>query len=534
MQLHSISDLIGVFFCGTVTLLLFLVFVIYLKTLESIYLYYALFLFFILLYAITYLKEVNGFENAILHYLKENRRYGEPATILSFSFYIFFAIELITLKQRPKLERFLFFFGIGGIVYSVLYFLLFDYIAVHHLLIFIISRIIIFSLSFYFLLQIWLKVQSPLKPLLLIGSIFYFIGSITASLRHSGAAVPFEGFYIITSTSYFQIGIMFQTLFFALALVERLVFRYQEQASAQKTLFEELSFKERVAKEVNKGLEEEIEARIKEVIVIKEDLQDQERRRLTAEYERNLIQSEILAKQAQINPHFIFNSLNAIKFLILQNENKKAIKYLVTFSRFVRTTLDRMDEHIIPLEAELEIINDYMELEKKRFNDDFSFRIDRKENNQLTDFYIPPLLLQPFVENAIWHGLLTSEKEEKNLTIAVQKTKSGLKISIEDNGVGRGERLPKLSGNKHESMGISLTKERIKLFNHNNTDLKIRFEIMDIKDEKCNPLGTTVEVFLDVIPKLDLLGINKQINKSSERIEPPITGVDIYSKKGLR
>ncbi len=499
VQFLVLSDSIGLFFCGAITLLLFIVSIVYLKALEKIYLYYALFLLFILFYAITNLKEINEFNNVVFAYLRSNRRYVEPFTILSFSSYIFFAIQLTNIKpQKAKLSQRLHRFGVIGIVYALLYFLFFSYIEDYQLSVFIVARIIIFTASCYFLWQIYRHIQSPVKMFFITGSLCYFIGSVLASIRHSNMEVPFVQFDTLTAASYFQIGIILQALFFALALGGRVVFLHQEHASAQQTLIGQLAIQEQVTKEVNKQLEEEIEHRVREVMSIKEDLQEQERKRVAAEYERNLIKSEIQAKQAKISPHFMFNSLNAIKFLVLQQENENAVKYLIKFSRFIRTVLEWADKDIISLETELSIIENYLELEKKRFNEDFCFRIVVDPALGLGCYYIPPLLLQPFVENAIWHGLLTSQKEEKRLIIHIDKTTTGAKITIEDNGVGRHMDMPIKSAKIHDSMGIKLTSERIRLFNYHHQDRKIRWRFIDLKDADARPLGTKVELLLTV------------------------------------
>ncbi|WP_461533085.1 histidine kinase [Sinomicrobium sp.] len=496
----TISDSMGVFFCGAITLLLFIIFVVYLKTSERIYLYYSLFLLFSLFYGFAMLRDISGFDNLVLNYLRGKTRYIEPFTILSFSCYIFFAIALVNIRRQNRiLSRQLHVFGMVAVIYSLLYFVFYPYIASHHLFIFVGTRILIFSLCSYFLYRIYRKIQSPVKGFFIAGSLFYLVGSVIASVRYSDLEVPFRAFYDLSSTSYFQLGILFQALFFALALGERVVFLHQEHDRGQRVLIEQLSVQERVVSEANRQLEEEIQLRVNEIIAIKEDLQEQERKRLAAEYERNLIRSEIQAKQAQINPHFIFNNLNAIKYLILQQESGKAIKYLVRFSRFIRAVLDRAEEDIIPLERELMMVYDYLELEKKRFNDDFTFRIENHIDN--SGCYIPPLLLLPFIENAIWHGLLTSEKEEKQLLITVGNTCPGIKITIEDNGVGRDRILSGTSGKIQGSMGIPLTRERIRLFNHNNNDKKITLNIVDLKDEYNNALGTRVELLLDFYEK---------------------------------
>src|SRR5690606_11038873 len=194
------------------------------------------------------------------------------------------------------------------------------------------------------------------------------------------------------------------------------------------------------------------------------ELQEKEKRLLQTEYEKNIAQAEMLASRMQVNPHFIFNSLNAINLLIQKAEMKKASQYLVTFSRFVRMVLEIPKCQVISLEEELKLIKYYLSLEEKRFNAGFDFRIDISEADDISDIRIPPLLLQPFVENAVWHGLLPSRNENKRLTIKITKTSSYVKIVIDDNGEGRMKSKLKSADNSRESMGMNITQQRIEQF----------------------------------------------------------------------
>jgi len=219
------------------------------------------------------------------------------------------------------------------------------------------------------------------------------------------------------------------------------------------------------------------------------ELQEKEKRLLQTEYEKNIAQAEMLASRMQVNPHFIFNSLNAINLLIQKAEIKKASQYLVTFSRFVRMVLEIPKCQVISLEEELKLIKYYLSLEEKRFNAGFDFRIDISEADDISDIRIPPLLLQPFVENAVWHGLLPSRNENKRLTIKITKTSSYVKIVIDDNGVGRMKSKLKSADNSRESMGMNITQKRIEQFNK-SYDCQINLEIID--KHHVNEVGTTI------------------------------------------
>lgn len=197
-------------------------------------------------------------------------------------------------------------------------------------------------------------------------------------------------------------------------------------------------------------------------------------------YEKNLAQAEILISRMQVNPHFISNSLNAINLLIQQGENKKAEKYLVTFSRFIRMILEMPKNETISLEEELTLNRYYLQLEEKRFDYDFTYHIENVNHIDLEQIRIPPLLLQPFVENAIWHGLLPSEKPQKTISIKILKEEQKVKIYIDDNGIGRQEHEEQKTDNTEQkkSLGMKITKERIRQYNE-NYHCKIELDVVD-------------------------------------------------------
>ncbi|MFA5619549.1 MAG: histidine kinase [Weeksellaceae bacterium] len=230
--------------------------------------------------------------------------------------------------------------------------------------------------------------------------------------------------------------------------------------------------------------------------IAKEKLMLKERQLLKAEYEKNLAQAEILVSRLQINPHFMFNCLTAIKLMIQKNENKKADKYLTTFSRFVRMVLELPKNETISVAEELELIKYYLILEEKRFDQNFNFQIETCPKIDLENIKIPPLLLQPFVENAIWHGLLPSQNSNKNLKISIEKNNNLTQISIDDNGVGRAysQKTSENNPTKKKSLGMKITKERIQQFNQSfKNDCQILLHIIDRE----NSGGTKVVLTLE-------------------------------------
>lgn len=144
--------------------------------------------------------------------------------------------------------------------------------------------------------------------------------------------------------------------------------------------------------------------------------EEQKRKEMEAAYQNDLLQAEILATRMQMNPHFLFNCLNSIKLLIQKEQKKEAIKYLTTLSRFVRDILQTSKMPTVSLEEELELTKKYIQLEENRFEENLDFEICLKHilEEDLKNTKVPPMILQPFVENSIWHGLIPSESELKN------------------------------------------------------------------------------------------------------------------------
>jgi hypothetical protein len=192
-----------------------------------------------------------------------------------------------------------------------------------------------------------------------------------------------------------------------------------------------------------------------------------EMRQKTAELQQQAVELEMQALRAQMNPHFIFNSLNSINRFIMQNNKTQASEYLTKFSKLVRLILQNSQATLISLESELESLKLYLDLEALRFDYRFGYKISVAPDLDITMLKIPPLIIQPFAENAIWHGLM--HKEDKGqLDIEVFQENEYLIIKIADDGVGRkqSEALGSKSATLHKSMGLRITADRIAMFHH--------------------------------------------------------------------
>ena len=202
------------------------------------------------------------------------------------------------------------------------------------------------------------------------------------------------------------------------------------------------------------------------------------------------------ALTSQMNPHFLFNSLNSIQNYVLKNDRLKSNQYLSQFAKLKRAVLESSRRDLITLEEELENLELYIGLEKLRFSGEFNHRISTENIVSLTDFLIPPLIIQPMVENAIRHGLIHKE-DEGNPSIEINRSQSVLKIYIIDDGVGLSYNPKGRDG--HRSHGTDIILKRIELLQtkyHSRTS----FKIIDLMDGD-RPAGTKVELILPVISK---------------------------------
>ncbi len=211
------------------------------------------------------------------------------------------------------------------------------------------------------------------------------------------------------------------------------------------------------------------------------------------EKEKEFIGSKLTALKLQMNPHFIFNALNSIQDLILKKDTENSYDYIVKFSNLVRRILNYSDQDFIEIEEEIEILQLYLELEDLRFINDFTFEI---KNTIEEDIKIPSMLIQPFVENSVKHGLLHKEGE-KTLKVRFQKDKETVICTIEDNGIGikKSKEINARKSKKHKSISIESIRNRIEILKeYYKSDLGIEF--VSLFDDEGNPRGTKVIIKL--------------------------------------
>jgi sensor histidine kinase YesM len=208
--------------------------------------------------------------------------------------------------------------------------------------------------------------------------------------------------------------------------------------------------------------------------------------------DRRVVELQSSALRAQMNPHFTYNAMNSIQSLIAQDDNENATIYLAQFASLMRNTLDASIDKTISLQKELQIIKEYLLLEKLRFKDKFEFEIEVEKNVRPSAISVPPMIIQPFVENAILHGILPSGR---NGIVRVEVKQSGddsILIQIIDNGAGLN--IDDKSSREHESHGTTITKSRLRLLNKENT-----LTIVNRKEEGENVSGTRVSMLVKIL-----------------------------------
>ncbi len=286
--------------------------------------------------------------------------------------------------------------------------------------------------------------------------------------QHSTLAIPFTIRPAFYETWWFRLLLL-------LLLTGALAFVYQNRLS-YRTIKARLALEEATLRQQEAKYNEEVAA-----------------------YQLKLSQTEMAALRSQMNPHFIFNCLNSIQFFTAQNDAERASDYLAKFSRLIRLVLENSKSERVTLANELETLRLYIEMEAMRFPDKLHYIITVANSIDAESIQIPPLLLQPFVENAIWHGLMHKD-DGGNVSVRVEQLQDDrLHVAITDDGVGRQQAavFKSKSATRNKSFGMKLTAERIDLINklyHTQTQV----QVVDLTDESGRPIGTNVFVEIPI------------------------------------
>jgi len=213
---------------------------------------------------------------------------------------------------------------------------------------------------------------------------------------------------------------------------------------------------------------------------------------------RQIAEARLIALSAQMNPHFIFNSLNSIQQFISESQKENALKYLSKFSKLIRLVLQNAGKNTTSVSNELNMLEFYVELEALRFSNKFVYQFDIDPGINRENTEIPTMLLQPYVENAIIHGLL-NKPAPGHLGIKITKKDSNIFCVIQDDGIGRAAAASIKSKKlmRNESLGMKMTEERMQMLGH-MTNKKVKINVVDLKNEHGSEAGTKVEIEISI------------------------------------
>lgn len=309
---------------------------------------------------------------------------------------------------------------------------------------------------------------------MLYGSLALIIGSLLAMIL----SIYFVMIGPIAPLHWMAFGILIELGIFSAGMGYKLQEINRDKITAQKALILQMQANEKLSQAQNDNLRKKIE-------LAREQIQIEERQKAVAESSFKERDTELQLLRTQMNPHFIFNSLNSVKAYIIKNNPRVAGDYLSKFASLMRRILANSKELTVSLQQELDTINTYIELEQMRFDGSFDYTLNVDDTIDPNSLHVLPLLLQPFVENAIWHGLLHADHRGK-ITIAISCTHNLLSITIDDNGIGR-----KLASQKkntkdpqRKSYGVQISTDRIKQYYGDQASIQLI--------DKADNAGTTV------------------------------------------
>ncbi len=490
---HPQDNGIVIFISGFLLALGVYHFLLFFQNKDSAYLYYSLYAFLVFIYSYHRAKGfiLSDLSKTLVPYIKF---FYDPVKWLYSTVYLLFAITFVDLdKYCPKWYKFLVGFVkislISVIILSLLSFVLHNKLITDYAYNFVFLPFL-FVLSIYILFLIW-KTASPVKYYLLIGAGTYLlVTTYSHYLTYTGR--PFRVlFYGATA---------FEMTLFALGLG-----RKQKLILEEKNLWQELIIKEheenlKIKEMLNQKLDEEVSSKTEQIQALQQAKQIEEQKKLALAYSKQILQLRLQAVQAQMNPHFLFNSLNAIKKYIISNEQKEAVLYLTKFAKLLRMVLENAKKQEITLKDELDLMKIYIDVENIRFNKGIQFDILIASEIDLNKVKIPPLIFQAFLENAIWHGLAPL-KGDKRLVLNIKSETPYVVVEIEDNGIGR-EKAKIISQQKNihlkkESLGLKITEERLAIYTQAFKN-KYKIQFIDLYDQSGKPTGTRVVVHIPV------------------------------------
>ena len=463
-------------------------FLLYFQQKDSLYLYYSGYTFFIMLSQFNHIPD--GFLRKLIYPSLNLGSYTPVFTEAYYILYFVFAFKFLNVKKQfPKWHAICFkilYWVIGFCVIKLLLYIFsgdYVYLDLGYLIFTVLMSIlgIIIYMPFF-------KMHSPVKYYLIVGSMILFVFSVISLFLYED--LESKGRSMEAAFSILYVGYILENVLFSLGLGHKQKLILDERNRSQERLIAQ--FRE------NEDLRLKVQAQLEENVKAMEIKAEAERLKgLQTQYDKELAELKLLALRSQMNPHFIFNSLNSIKRYIIDNDKEKAVYYMNKFAKLIRRILASTMEKESSLSDELETMELYVNIENLRFNNEIEFSIQTESHINLTDIKIPSLLLQPFLENAIWHGLSPKKKNMKLQVVLSKKNEHEVQIEIVDNGIGlrKSRHIKERKVHKNDSIGISLSKERLEHFSKQYLRVG-QIKIIDLEEGNNGMSGTKVVINL--------------------------------------
>ncbi len=469
------------------------------------YLYFAAYILGLVLFFALRL-ESKPYQLSVFHRWPMLKYYWDiPAMLFCFYFmYLLFGNAFLNLKERyPYMQR---IFNIaaaatGGIILICFFCISWEKYHIPGIIYGYVYLVTLLPLLVIFIALAKRSRHHPLIRFFLFGSLCFYVAYLASFLLRikplglAGALADLSAPSMLMMT-----GILLQAMFFLAGLSYRNKLVHHERTKTQEMLIKQLNKNKELQRKLNEQLEELVKEQTSEILRKKQELEEQRQIQLNIEYDKKLTEIELKAIRAQINPHFIFNCLNSIQLFVMQRDYEYAQKYLSDFSYLIRKTLDFSRRNFITLTDEITYLNTYLGLEKMRFENKMEYDIRVDPALATAELEIPAMLLQPYVENAVKHGMTNPDQSIGQLIIRFQQLDADvLECIIEDNGIGitRSRELRTLPKH-HQSSGMEISFNRAELLNKMyNTDIHI--EIIDKSIRNFTESGTIVRI---LIPQL--------------------------------
>ncbi len=461
---------------------------------DKIYLYYFYYLLVTFL-QVLYMSQYILSRNLAMFNFIGNSGFDEATKGLMIFFYMIFYKQVFEITKKQKAA----FYSIQLLKYISLLYVAVIIIAYlfpagwyNEQIIYGFYRIPILFLSISMMLFTFrFKKITYFQKIILAGSIVYLLFNIISTIQKTDFLI--NDLWVEVNALY--LGITLELIFFSVALIIRVKDSFLASEALKDKLIIELQKNEEFIKNENQILESKVKERVIENKKQNELIEEQKRQTLIQNFEKEKAQIQLQALASQMNPHFIFNCMNAIQKSILTNEIEKASVLLTDFASLIRMVLQNSTQPKIALSNEIEVLEQYLKLEQNRLGT-FEYAIEIDENI-LTDFTdIPNMMLQPLLENAIWHGFRDINYKGK-IEISFIKLENLIRCTIVDNGIGRTKAASyQAISNQNKSLAINIIRDRIVLLNETNVNRNGHFEIIDLYNDHEETSGTKVIIDL--------------------------------------